>query len=521
MPTVTIRHPIDRHDDVASPRSDLLVFEEMVDRGDRCGDGGHAVTEFEARESPLRSWRRTVRLDGDEVVETISYRIGVGVWSPLFALPLRAAVRNPPRDGATRWWLPPDRLDRRAAVTLASACGLAVLGGFLASQLTQTLTFAAKEFHAGVGAQSRVLQIVRVGAVVTLAGALLADRWGRRPVAVGSLLVAAITGSLTALAPDLGTLTALQLVCRSTAVIAVLLLPVMTAEDLPAGSRAFAVGLLAMAGGLGTGGAILLLRVADIDPPHSWRAVFAVGALTIPLIVAAGRRLPETRRYTRLRAAARGVDVGTARLSSARLAALGLSLLALNAFITPVSQLQNEYLHTARGFSGGRITLFLLLTNSFGGISIIVGGRLADRRGRHLVATIGLVGMAVGNAAMYSTRGWPMWVWSVVGSAVGALCIPALGVLNPELFPTVRRGTATGVLNGAGVLGAVIGLGVTGSLITGADYGPTMTLLAVGPLLVIGLIRALPETARVPLEKLNPGDVSASPHIDSPEPSPQ
>ena len=529
MPTVTIHHRIDRLDRLREPRSDLVVVEQRTDHSVVGGRGD--TTTFAAVDGPLRCWQREVTVRDDEAIETVTYRIGLGVWSPLFALPVRHAVRHPPQHRGSRWWLPPDRLDRRAAVTLSSACALAVLGGFLASQLTNTLTFAAEEFGADVGAQTRVLQVIRIGAVITLAGTLLADRLGRRPLAISSLLVASITAGLTALAPNMASLAALQLVCRSAAVIGVLLLPVITAEDLPAGSRAFAVGLLAMAGGLGTGAAILLLRLADVAPPHSWRAVFAVGSLAFPLVLLAGRYLPETRRFALLQRG-RGADADAdwdtrerdrrrvAVWSRGRLASMGLAVMALNAFVTPISQLQNEFLRTARGFSGGRITLFLLLTNSLGGLGIIVGGRLADRRGRHLVGTIGLAGIAVGNAAMFSTRGWPMWLWSTVGSGVGALCIPALGVLNPELFPTVRRGTATGAVNVAGVVGGVVGLAVAGSLIGGADYGPTITLLAIGPLLVIGVLRLLPETARVPLEKLNPGDIATPPPTDPTEARP-
>jgi MFS family permease len=147
----------------------------------------------------------------------------------------------------------------------------------------------------------------------------------------------------------------------------------------------------------------------------------------------------------------------------------------------------------------------------------VVGGRLADRRSRHLVGTIGLLGLAGGNVMMYAAHGWPMWVGSTIGSAIGALCVPALGVLNPELFPTSRRGAASGVLNGAGVLGAAAGLLVAHRLIDTSGYGRTIALLALGPLLVILLLRLLPETARLTLEELNPGDVVAPEVPDVPD----
>jgi predicted MFS family arabinose efflux permease len=203
-----------------------------------------------------------------------------------------------------------------------------------------------------------------------------------------------------------------------------------------------------------------------------------------------------------------------AKLQLSRLLALGLALVMLNAFVTPISQLQNEFLRDARGFSAARVSLFLIVTGALGGVGVVVGGRLADQRSRHLVGTIGLLGIAAGNVMMYSTRGWPMWVGSTIGSAIGALCVPALGVLNPELFPTSRRGAASGVLNIGGVIGAAVGLLVAHRLIDTAGYGRTIALLAVGPLIVILLLRLLPETARLTLEELNPGDVVGPPETD-------
>ena len=46
-----------------------------------------------------------------------------------------------------------------------------------------------------------------------------------------------------------------------------------------------------------------------------------------------------------------------------RLVVMGAALLFLNAFITPVSQLQNQFLRVNRGVSPTRISLFIIATN--------------------------------------------------------------------------------------------------------------------------------------------------------------
>ena len=495
--------------ELTSPRDDALVAERAVGDDGDLGEGPVANT-FVGTAGPFASWTRTVRTEADLVTQEIDFSVRLGPWTPLFLWPLRILIRRDNRRTTTPWWMPPDRLDARAARSLAAACTLAVVGGFLTGLLSQVLTFMAGEFHLGIVGQTRVLLVVRIGTLLTISATVLADRLGRRPVILGTYLIAAVTAAATALAPTLGAAVGLQLISRSIALAGIVLLPVIAAEELPAGSRAWATGVLAMAGGLGVGFVLFALPLADVARPWSWRLIYALSVFAIPATIWAGRALPESRRYEVLHRQVR--PERTAHVSGARLATLGFALVLINLFVTPVSQLQNQFLREARGFSSARISLFIILTSSLAGATIIIGGELADRRSRHLTATIGLLGLAIGNALMFSTRGWPMWAFSTLGSSIGAFVIPSIGVLNAELFPTARRGSASGVLNTAAVGGAVIGLFAAGVLIDRWGYGPTMWLLGVGPVLVILLVRGLPETARIPLEELNPGDVT----IDGP-----
>jgi MFS family permease len=109
---------------------------------------------------------------------------------------------------------------------------------------------------------------------------------------------------------------------------------------------------------------------------------------------------------------------------------------------------------------------------------------------------------------MYLATGWPLWAWSVTGSVLGALTIPALGVYGPELFPTALRGRANGIVALTSLVGSAAGLVSAGIL---ADYfdriGPAMAVLLVGPALVAFLVLTrYPETAGFELEEINPED---------------
>jgi MFS family permease len=136
-----------------------------------------------------------------------------------------------------------------------------------------------------------------------------------------------------------------------------------------------------------------------------------------------------------------------------------------------------------------------------------MAGRLADTRGRRGVAAIGLLGGTAFLLVAYNSAGAAMWAASVTGTVLGSLTV-ALGVYGPELFSTRHRARANGLIVTLGVAGSATGLLVVGMLADRfGSYGPAFMVVAVGPVLAAVLVlRWFPETARVELEVLNPGD---------------
>ena len=178
----------------------------------------------------------------------------------------------------------------------------------------------------------------------------------------------------------------------------------------------------------------------------------ALSVLLLPLVRMAARHLPESRRYDAAHA-----DVGMAGHGS-RFWLLAASALLLALFTAPASQLLNEFLRDEEGFAAWQITAFSILTNTPGAIGLVVGGRLADTRGRR---PVGAFGVAVGTlltVAMVLVGGWAMWGLSVGAAIAGAMVVPAITVYGPELFPTSLRGRANGAIDILGVTGSVIGL---------------------------------------------------------------
>ena len=137
--------------------------------------------------------------------------------------------------------------------------------------------------------------------------------------------------------------------------------------------------------------------------------------LALPFFVAVGRALPESRRFTR--------PHGKATLEGHRGRLLMLCCTAFLGlmFFAPNTQFQNDFLRDEHGFSAVQITLFTFSTNTPGGLGIIIGGKLADVRGRRVIGAIGTVLGSILLAASFSL-GMPwLWITSMFGTMAAGI----------------------------------------------------------------------------------------------------
>ncbi|MDQ1373667.1 MAG: hypothetical protein QOJ09_1005 [Actinomycetota bacterium] len=487
---------VDRHqlEQVLAPR-DGVVLERST------GDG-----RYEGVEGPFLSYERAVRHEPVDAVgqtvrvtQVVDFRLALPWFGWLFLPLVRGHLGVVVPRGRRPWWAPVDRLDAASATSLGSVMAMSFVVSYAVVLLSQTMTFVAEDFHVGTTGQGVALAVVRADAFIALPLLALADRRGRRHTLMMTATGTCILSALGALAPSMGFLVGSQVVARGFATAASVTIVVAALEEMPRNNRAFAISLETAASALGAGLCIALLFLADVA---SWRILYALALLGLPMVRGIGRKLTETRRFR-----APHAEAGVAG-HGGRLWLLGVAALCLNLFAIPASQFQNEFLRDERGFSAGRISLFVIATNVFGAIGIVVGGKLADTRGRRSVGAFAVAGGVGATVVMFLVAGWPMWAWSVIGSIVGAATVPSLGVYGPELFPTSFRGRANGIITGMARVGSVAGLVATGVL---ADrlggIGHALALLAVGPAIVAVLVvTAFPETAHTDLEDLNPED---------------
>jgi MFS family permease len=405
--------------------------------------------------------------------------------------------------------LPPVAFGPEQATFIATASAATAIVTFAAALFGQLSGPISHSFGASDATIGDALAITRLGALFALFAIAIADRRGRRRSILLGVVGSAIACGLSAIAPTLVTFTTVQVFQRglvgTTATVAFL----AVVEEAPEGARAYAASMLALAGGFGFSFAVVALPLADLAS-WSWRLVFALGAATIFLAPVVARTLGETARYTAL-AARTDVVRGRARdvfdRHRRRFVLLGVVAFLTSAFSAPSSQFMNQYLIDVHGFSNTQIALFRAVTTAVPGlVGVVLGGRLAEARGRRPVAGIALA-LATGTQMIFFLGGGlTLWVMSAVSIFMAGAGGIALGTLDAELFPTEVRSTSNAMLYVVAVLGSATGLVVAGGLSHHlGGLGRSVALTGVGSFLVALLVvPLLPEPAARSLDDVSP-----------------
>ena len=196
-------------------------------------------------------------------------------------------------------------------------------------------------------------------------------------------------------------------------------------------------------------------------------------------------------------------------IDNSRLLTQSLVAIFGNIFIAASSVFQIRYLRDVREYSAVMITAFTLITGTPASIGLLVGGRVADSRGRRLLSAIAFPLGAIFLTFAFSTSGKPMWLASLTGGICLGLAYPAMAVYRGEMFPTLHRSFASGVIMTASRIGGSVGLIGAGYFLNrDISYGTVMGWLALGPVVAgILIYTTFPESAHRELEELNPDDV--------------
>ena len=428
---------------------------------------------------------------------------------------------------------------------MATLAALVSVQGFLAALLPETLTYTASEMHVGTFGQGAVFALVELSALPALLALVVADRRGRRAVALRATGAALALSELGGFATSVGWLTVTQVSATALVAAAGIAAIVVAVEEVPRGCRAWSVGVLGMAGGFGGGVTLLLLPVAGTGP-GGWRWLYWLSLLSLPVVAICARQLPESRRWVAAEAAkaaepaqaaevARVAEVAQGRdkdrrgtsLSEARhrvrawvssptgrLGLVGAGAVLFALFAAPASQFQTQFLRQERHYSALGISVLQQAAGTIGVLGVLVGGRLADTHGRRPVAVACVVGATAATLWSYLAHGSSLWFATTASQFFLYATAPVLGVYGAELFATTSRARSAGLVAAASAVGGVSGLLAVGALAGHfGTLGPALAVLAIGPiLLVLLLVVAYPESAGISLEDLAPSSSRRAGH---------
>ena len=347
--------------------------------------------------------------------------------------------------------------------------------------------------------KSIALAMTGVGGVAL---GLAADRFGRKPALMISIVTYALGAAGAALARSLGALE----ICAAIAGLGIggqwAAGQTLLGETVPP-SRRGRFGALAQTGApLGLGLATLV--ATQIAPEIGWRAAFTIAAAPILLVVPVARTLPESDVWLAHRAAAarapgrsRLADLLAPEVRGPLAIAFVLTLFNMTSYWLTTSWLP-EFLGRQWGLTIQKTGAWTLVFVAGSLAGYLLFGAISDRWGRRLTFSLFSVVMAVGLAmiTLFQSliRGRPEVILVFLFIAgIGTGTWSGFGPLYSELFPTGVRNTASGVCmnvsRGAQFVAPLLVVAVGG-----AALGGGIALAAGFALLAGAWVWMLPET---------------------------
>jgi len=418
-------------------------------------------------------------------------RVRAPRWTRLIPWPARM-----PRLPARQWKV----LGLLGAAELVDHYDIGLLGALLL-QIQRGLGVAEDE----IGTLSA---LIRLGVLLAIGAGLLADRYGRRRLLLGTILGYSLTTLASAFAQSPMQFAVFQCLGRGFLYAETSIAIVVVTEELAAKDRGFGLGMIGALGALGSGFAAFGLA-AEPHLPFGWRALYFIGAMPLLGLAWLRRGLPETARFSASRPLAERFWRPLISLFAAypgRAATLAAIVFSAEFATAAAGGFMIKTLQEVHGFAQHQVPIFYFVFGMFALAGNPAAGLWSDRIGRRPVLAGMLVLMGLAFLGFYNLRGWivaPLWLIQVFGIQGSTVLLRALGA---ELFPTSYRSTASSARMLASTLGGSLGLSLESPLYAAlgshtAAISALLPGLALAALLVIAF---LPEPAARELEDVSP-----------------
>jgi MFS family permease len=171
--------------------------------------------------------------------------------------------------------------------------------GFDFMVINLALPFITSDFNLNDQTASFTVSAVAVGTLLAFFVVRLADRWGRRPIFLWSVIIYSFLSLVTAFSPNVEFFIVCQFLARVFLVTCWAVGFIFMTEEFAPEMRGRAVGLFQSAAAVGAIFPSLLLPVTAMFNME-WEGLYIIGALPLILVIFFAKNLPETTAFMRV-----------------------------------------------------------------------------------------------------------------------------------------------------------------------------------------------------------------------------
>lgn len=419
-------------------------------------------------------------------------------------------AKDPPV--STDLGLEADRLDRYLRFLIAFITLTYFFDAYDVLLMNLALPYLGRDFQAGPQKLGYAASVIGLGSMAAFFVIRLADRFGRRPVLLISIVAYSLLTFLTAFSRELVDYVAYQFVARALLVSGLGVGTIVLTEELPARYRGFGVGLMLTGGSLG--GIVAAALFPHLLATHlGWRTLYLLGVIPVGIVLLLGGKIQETRRW---RSGQKGSSPKVQGLREMfrvvfrkenrfNLAVVATLVFCATLWYSSVYVFWTYFVINERGWGPQQVSRTLMVSLAFAMLSHLLTGISLDRLGRRLTSYL-FFGMG-GISAFFCFRAQDplaislLYILVMFSSGIFVICF----TLGAEIFPTDIRASANAVSNNLlGRVGMVISPILVGLLASWlGSVGDAVSLVGMAPLICVAAVYLfIPETRERVLEEV-------------------
>ncbi len=391
-------------------------------------------------------------------------------------------------------------------------CLIIIIGsffeGFDDALINIALPYIQADFGVTTQQVSFSLSLIGLGTMFAFFLVRLADKFGRRPLLLTSIVCYTLCSFITAFSQNLTFLVFWQFVARIFLIGCWSLSYIIVAEEFEANQRGKASSILQA---IAVSGALMLSLLLPVFTALNigWRGMYIVGALPLIPVVIFQKWLPETQMFLDAKAKREaGIaeekpeekqDFFEVWKPKYRRNMLIMSISWVLLYFGVKGSLNFYSLHMVNdlGWTPGMITIGMASMTIVGMVIIVLNGKLIDKIGRKKGAVVILTVGAISAAAVFLAKNFIviLIVGCIAGGFTNSFLMVASTITN-ELFPTEVRANAMAWSNNiVGRLGQVLVPSVVGLLSIYLGLAYSVAIVVMMPIIAAMLIWfLLPET---------------------------